>query len=76
MQKISSFKQLILLFELALCKEVINPRRVHDFNQGCGSGSGFSEFVDPDPYRESGTWILILDPDPWVRKLSGKMYFF
>jgi hypothetical protein len=23
-------------------------------NQGCGSGSGFRDFVDPDPYWESG----------------------
>jgi hypothetical protein len=24
-------------------------------NQGCGSGSGFRDFVDPDPYWESGS---------------------
>jgi hypothetical protein len=25
------------------------------FPQGCGSGSGFRDFVDPDPYWESGS---------------------
>jgi hypothetical protein len=41
-------------------------------------GSGFSDFVDPDPYWESGSRIRIPDPDPGARKLrniSVKMHF-
>jgi hypothetical protein len=37
-------------------------------NQGCGSG--FNDYVDPDPYRESGS-----RGKKKLLKLSGNVYF-
>jgi hypothetical protein len=31
------------------------PCSTRTIDQGCGSGSGFNDFVNPDPYWESGS---------------------
>jgi hypothetical protein len=45
------------------------------WNQGCGSGSGFSDFVDPDPYWESGSRGKKMKKFQWKKALFGYSFF-
>jgi hypothetical protein len=49
---------------------VLLNKKKQQLKQGLGSGSGFSDFVDLDPYWESGSRLQIQ-----AQKLSGKMLF-
>jgi hypothetical protein len=42
--------------------------------QGCGSGSGFSDLVDPDPYWESGSGGKKMKKFQWKNALFSYRY--
>jgi hypothetical protein len=49
---------------------------VNSVLQGCGSGSGFSDFVDPDPYLESGSGSRGMKMTKFQWKNALFSYFF